>query len=85
MSFDSKKELLDNITEIFREEMDSPQLVLTIGDTKDSVEGWDSLAHVRIVSAVEAKFGFQFEVAEIEEVTSVACLINSIERHMSHP
>jgi acyl carrier protein len=74
----SNSEVLEALTGIFRSELDAPKLNLQMDDNQDSVTGWDSLAHIRVVAALEKKFGFQFELEEIEELTSVASLVNAI-------
>jgi len=37
-----------------------------------TVPAWDSLAHLKIILAVENATGYQFSTAEIPELTSVA-------------
>jgi acyl carrier protein len=74
---------LTELTDIFRFELDDPKLKLTATDSRDSVSNWDSLAHVRIVAAIERKFGIQFELEEIEDSDTVAKLSVAIARHAS--
>jgi acyl carrier protein len=42
--------------------------------TAGTVPGWDSLSHVRIISAVEAAYGIRFRTAEIVRLKNVGQL-----------
>ena len=42
--------------------------------TATSVPGWDSLSHVRVISAIEDAFGVRFQTAEIVRLKSVGQL-----------
>ena len=48
--------------------------------TADMVQGWDSLSHARIISAVEDAFGIRFETAEIVRLRNVGQLQALIDR-----
>jgi acyl carrier protein len=43
------------------------------------VEGWDSLAHVRIMIAVEEELGVRFDMSEITSLNDVGDLVRLIE------
>jgi acyl carrier protein len=45
------------------------------------LKGWDSLAQVRLVSAIESEFDFQFNLSEIEEINSVRQFVDLIVEH----
>ena len=47
----------------------------------ETVEAWDSLAHMRIVIAMEEKLGTQIEAAEIVEIASVQDIASILDRH----
>jgi acyl carrier protein len=74
----SKPEILDALTLIFRSELDSPRLALRSDDSQEGLDGWDSLAHIRIVTGLEKKFSVQFELEEIENFTTVDLLVNAV-------
>ena len=68
-------QILERITEVVRDELDDGEVVLTPDTKARDVEGWDSLAHVRIVVAVEQAFGVQFDMADITSLDSVGDLV----------
>ncbi len=65
-------DILRRLQTIFRDELDNPNLQISFDSTQDDVDGWDSLATIRIVAAVEREFDCQFEASQIEEIHSVA-------------
>ncbi len=46
--------------------------------TAKDIEEWDSLTQVRLMVAVERKFGFRFDNAEIESLMNVGDLVKVI-------
>lgn len=75
-----RKEILARVEEIFREELDQENLVLTDETTAQDVEGWDSLSHVQLVAAMEESFGIEFKSREILSWDNVGDLIDSIQK-----
>ena len=67
------------VADVFQEGLDIDDLFLTKETTADQVDGWDSLAHVRIVIAIEQVFGIRFDTAEVAGLTNVGDLLNLIE------
>jgi acyl carrier protein len=74
-------EIRDKLAGVFRRVFDEP--ALTIGDltTAKDVEGWDSLAHVSLIVAVEKAFGVRFTTKEVKALANVGDFIRLIERH----
>lgn len=71
---------LARIEEIVRDELDDETITLTPATKASDVEGWDSLAHVRIVIAVETAFGLRFDTRDIGALKSVGDLAALVER-----
>lgn len=71
---------LARIEEIVRDELDDESISLTAQTKASDVEGWDSLAHVRIVIAVETAFGLRFDTSDIGGLKSVGDLAALVER-----
>ena len=76
-----QKKFIDTLTEIFRLELDNPKLELNMASSQSSIVEWDSLAHVRIILAVERAFQVQFDVNEIEGIDSVRGIYDVIAQH----
>ena len=58
-------ELLLQLQELFREVFDDDELILRPEMTAKDIEGWDSLRHVDLIIATEARFRVKFATAEI--------------------
>lgn len=71
-------DILPRLQTIFREELDISDLKISAGSTPDQIDGWDSLATIRIVAAVEREFDCQFEAVQIEGIRSVADIVSVI-------
>lgn len=74
----SPETILDELREIMIDVFDVDDLEVTPATTAEDVEEWDSLSHVRLVVAVERKFGFKFKNSEIEGLKTVGDLANLI-------
>jgi len=75
-----RKDILAQVQDVFREELEVDDLVLTDETTADDVEEWDSLSHVQLVVALEKSFGIKFTSREILSWNNVGDLIDCIEK-----
>ena len=75
-----RNEILKRVEEIFREELEQEDLVLSDETTADDVDGWDSLSHVQLVAAMEEAFGIEFKSREILSWDNIGDLIDCIEK-----
>ena len=48
----------------------------------DTIETWDSLAHINLVSALEQNFNVKLEVSEIETMISFSAIIETLEQRI---
>jgi acyl carrier protein len=65
----SPSEVLAILQPIFRDVLDIPNLVVTNSMTAKDIEEWDSLNHIRIISATEQKFKVQLTSLEVDKLT----------------
>jgi len=75
----SHETILAELREIMIDVFDIDELEITDATTAEDVEEWDSLSHVRLVVAVERKFGFKFKNSEIEALKTVGDLVGLIQ------
>ncbi len=59
------KEILNQVQEIFHDQLDDESIVLTYETTAEDVDGWDSLTHIMLVVAIEKHFKIKFTSKEI--------------------
>lgn len=77
------RDVLDRLTQVFRQVFARPGLVLDPAWTAADVDGWDSLRHVQVILRTEAAFGIRLEAAELDGLHGVADLVALIRRHVA--
>jgi acyl carrier protein len=75
-----KIQVYSKLTAVFRDVFDEDELNLTPQTTADDVDGWDSLAHIRLVLAVSKAFGVKFSASEIGNLKNVGEFADLIEK-----
>jgi acyl carrier protein len=75
----SDSSIVDVITETFRDMFDDPTFTATPDLSRQDEPRWDSMNHLNLFFALEAKFGIKFGVAEIEAVQHVSDLIKLVQ------
>ena len=78
----STAQIVNRLTDIFREVLEDDSLVLRDDLTADQVESWDSLNHIDLIVAVERNFKIRFTTAEITSLRNVGELINLVQRKL---
>jgi acyl carrier protein len=66
---------ITGLTSVFREVFDDDELQLKPEMTADDVDGWDSLAHIRLILSVQKAFGVKFSPVEMNRLKNVGDLI----------
>lgn len=67
--------ILTRLTPIFREVFDDDGLLLKPEMTASDVDGWDSLAHIRLILSVQKAFGIKFSAVEMSRLKNVGDLV----------
>jgi acyl carrier protein len=71
-------DILERLQPLFRDVLDNPNLVVTRESSGHNVEGWDSLAHITLVSETEHEFGVRFALGELESLKNVGDMVDLI-------
>ena len=78
----SSESVLARVQDVFRAELDSEDLVIAPDTSQKNLMAWDSLAHIRLICGIENEFDIQFNLTEIEQITTVRQFVQLIqERH----
>ena len=64
---------------LFREVFDDDNLVVTPQTGHGDIDGWDSVAQVKLVLMVEEQFGLQFDDDEVSSMHTVGDFLGSIQ------
>jgi acyl carrier protein len=76
-------DILARLQPVFREVLEKPTLLVTREDSAMTIDGWDSFAHVVLISSVEREFGVRFALGELEELKCVGDMVDLIAKKIS--
>jgi acyl carrier protein len=76
-------DILERLQPIFHDILDNPGLVITRDSSALNVDGWDSLAHINLISAVEQEFRVRFALGELADLKNVGDMIDLMEHKLS--
>ena len=76
MNEEKLKEVIADTFDIDEDEIDHET-------TNDTVEKWDSLNHLRLVTAVEGEFGISLTMEEINAMTSYPKVVEMVTKHLN--
>lgn len=78
----TREEILEQVTEVLREEFEDDELEVTDATTAADVKEWDSLAHLSLIHEIEGKFKIKFTMGEIQGFKNVGEMIDSIQKYL---
>jgi acyl carrier protein len=71
--------LLAEIQNVFRDVFDEPDLTVTRESNAQTVEDWDSLTHVDLITSVEKRYKVKFALGELHTFKNVGDLLRALE------
>ena len=75
-----KNQILDAVQNIFRDNFDDDTLVITPATSAQDIEDWDSLEQIKLLTAMEKKFGIKFKLEDVRNLNSVGDILELIAR-----
>ncbi len=72
--------LITNLQKIFQDVFDDSDLMISEQTTAQDVDGWDSLAHIRLIVSIEKAFNLRFSASEIGDLANVGEMAQLIAR-----
>ena len=75
---DKREVILEEVTRIFRKELEDEQLQISFDSSAKTVEKWDSITNLMLITAIEEKFNIVFPVEFIFEAENVGDLCDYI-------
>ena len=75
---EEQQAIVSRIKEIFLDTFTDDDFQFSIELDSDDLEEWDSLAHIRLLTAIESEFGIEFDISEIEQLTSVVLITEAL-------
>lgn len=74
--------LVQRITPIFRQILETPDLVLTRDLDATRVPNWDSLNHISLIIALEEELGMEFDTEELVGLANVGEMVDLINKKL---
>ncbi len=63
---------------IFRDIFRDENLTIHAETSAKDIDGWDSLAHISLIVAIEKKFSIKFKLAELQDIGNVGDMLKLI-------
>lgn len=74
--------ILIKLRTIFRDIFDDDLMSISESTSKADIEDWDSVAHIKLVLAIEEEFVVRMSTEEVSSIKSVAGFMEAIQRHL---
>lgn len=71
-------DLMESIQPIFRDIFEDDELIISRETSAETIEEWDSLAHINLVTSIEQEFGVRFALGELESLQNVGEMVDLI-------
>ena len=76
-------DILKKLQPIFQDIFEDDDLLITAESSADSVEGWDSLAHIVLIFAIEQEFKIKFALGELEAMKDVGDMVELMQKKLT--
>lgn len=73
-----KIEIIDKLTNIFRNLFEDDKIQLTERLSAKDVDNWDSLTHMLLISEIESSFSIKFSLKDLNKLENVGNLVELI-------
>lgn len=74
------EQILKELEEIFRDNFDDDDIVLTRETTADDIEDWDSLEQINLLTAIGKKYGVKFGIDDVSGLANVGDMVDLVLR-----
>lgn len=79
----TRQEIIDKLTPIAREAFQNEELVLLDELSAENVDSWNSLAFMKLLTAIETDFGFKFKMMELIQLNTMGDILDAMEKHLA--
>ena len=78
----TSEEITNSIVEIASDILDRRLIDVSLVTEIDTIDGWDSLAHINIVTEIERHYNIRFSLADLQTITTILDLNNLIVKYV---
>lgn len=75
-----RQKILDRLNDVFRDVFEDETIHVTEMTTAAEIDGWDSLMHITLISAVEDAFDIKFKMKDIVGMKNVGDMVSILEQ-----
>lgn len=75
-----RSEIFERLNNVFREVFDDDSITVTDATVAADIDGWDSLMHITLISAVEDEFDISFNMKSVVKMKNVGDMVDIIEQ-----
>lgn len=79
----NRQEIFAHLAESLADILDMDTVTLDDGTTADDLEGWDSIAHIKLIIALEGELGIRFTPEEAAAPENVGKFVDLIEAKLA--
>lgn len=76
----TQEEIYIRIKQLFRNTFNQPELEINSEMTASDVEGWDSITHLDLITAIEGEFDIEINGFDVMGLKDVGDLIDLVKR-----
>ena len=76
-----RQEIIMRLQPLAREAFEKPDLEIADSLSPETVDTWNSLAFMKLLSAIELEFGFRFKMMELLSLKTMGDIIDAIGKH----
>ena len=76
-------DILGKLQPIFQDIFEDDELLITAESNADTVEDWDSLAHIVLIFTIEQEFEIKFALGELEAMKNVGDMVELMQIKLS--
>ena len=73
-----REEVFNDVQDIFRDIFDKEGMVIEKSTNSETIEDWDSLNHINLVSSIEKEFKIKFALRELNTLNNVGSIIDLV-------
>ena len=69
----------DRLSRVFQDVFNNERLQLSDGMTFKDIAGWDSAAHIMLITALEQEFNIKFSIRDVMSMNTVGAIRKAID------
>lgn len=82
MGFDvPASQIADRVVELAARVFELDERALSMSDSPQTIERWDSLNHLKLITATESAFGIRLRMQTVVKINDIAGLVAAVQSH----